>query len=102
MRARGAQHGSGRGLAAFLLEKTSPDAVLGIFPADHVIGNEPRFLTTLRRGIALAGAGENIVVLGVVPTRAETGYGYIETGSTLEPRCAGRPPLYRKAESGEG
>ena len=72
------------GLAAFLLEKTSPDAVLGIFPADHVIGNEARFLTTLRRGIALASAGENIVVLGVVPTRAETGYGYIETGSTLD------------------
>lgn len=71
------------GLAAFLLEKISPDAVLGIFPADHVIGNEPRFLATLGRGIALAAAGENIVVLGVVPSRAETGYGYIETGSAL-------------------
>ena len=73
------------GLAAFLLEKTSPDAVLGIFPADHVIGDEPQFLETLRRGIALAAAGENIVVLGVLPTRAETGYGYIETGEALEP-----------------
>jgi mannose-1-phosphate guanylyltransferase len=73
------------GLAAFLLEKTSPDAVLGIFPADHVIGNEPQFLATLRRGITLAAAGENIVVLGVHPTRAETGYGYIETGESLEP-----------------
>ena len=73
------------GLAAFLLEKTSPDAVLGIFPADHVIGDEPQFLETLRRGIALAAAGENIVVLGVLPTRAETGYGYIETGEPLEP-----------------
>jgi mannose-1-phosphate guanylyltransferase len=73
------------GLAAFLLEKTSPDAVLGIFPADHVIGDEPQFLETLRRGIALAAAGENIVVLGVLPTRAETGYGYIETGESLEP-----------------
>src|ERR1700744_5240884 len=72
------------GLAAFLVEKTNPDAVLGIFPADHIINNEPHFLATLRRGIALAAAGENIVVLGVVPTRAETGYGYIETGSTLE------------------
>jgi mannose-1-phosphate guanylyltransferase len=73
------------GLAAFLLEKTSPDAVLGIFPADHVIGDEPQFLATLRRGIALAATGENIVVLGVPPTRAETGYGYIETGETPEP-----------------
>jgi mannose-1-phosphate guanylyltransferase len=73
------------GLAAFLLEKTSPDAVLGIFPADHVIGDEPQFLETLRRGIALAATGENIVVLGVLPTRAETGYGYIETGESLQP-----------------
>jgi mannose-1-phosphate guanylyltransferase len=73
------------GLAAFLLEKISPDAVLGIFPADHVIGDEPQFLETLRRGITLAAAGENIVVLGVPPTRAETGYGYIETGEPLEP-----------------
>jgi mannose-1-phosphate guanylyltransferase len=73
------------GLAAFLLEKTSPDTVLGIFPADHVIGSEPQFLETLRRGIALAAAGENIVVLGVLPTRAETGYGYIETGDIFKP-----------------
>ena len=72
------------GLAAFLLEKTSPQAVLGIFPADHVIGNESRFLATLGRGIALAAAGDNIVVLGIHPTRAETGYGYIETGSALD------------------
>jgi mannose-1-phosphate guanylyltransferase len=77
------------GLAAFLLEKSSPDAVLGIFPADHVIGKEEQFIHTLRRGIALAAAGENIVVLGVVPTRAETGYGYIETGSMLEPGIKG-------------
>ncbi|HZD77015.1 MAG TPA: sugar phosphate nucleotidyltransferase, partial [Acidobacteriaceae bacterium] len=40
---------------------------------------------TLGRGITLAAAGENIVVLGIHPTRAETGYGYIETGSALEP-----------------
>jgi mannose-1-phosphate guanylyltransferase len=73
------------GLAAFLLEKTSPNAVLGIFPADHVISDEPQFLETLRRGIVLAAAGENIVVLGVLPTRAETGYGYIETGEALGP-----------------
>ena len=37
----------------------------------------------LRRAIQLAAAGENMVVLGIRPTRAETGYGYIETGDTL-------------------
>lgn len=68
------------GLAAFLIERENPDAVLGIFPSDHVIGDEPRFLKALQKGIALAAAGDNIVVLGIEPTRPETGYGYIETG----------------------
>lgn len=68
------------GLAAFLIERENPDAVLGVFPSDHVIGDEPRFLKALQKGIALAAAGENIVVLGIEPTRPETGYGYIETG----------------------
>jgi mannose-1-phosphate guanylyltransferase len=68
------------GLAAFLVERQNPNAVLGIFPSDHVIGDEPRFLRALQRGIAVAAAGDNMVVLGIEPTRAETGYGYIETG----------------------
>ncbi len=70
------------GLAAFLIERQSPDAVLGMFPADHVIGDEPGFIQTLSEAIKIAAAGENIVVLGVTPTRPETGYGYIETGAT--------------------
>jgi len=68
------------GLAAFLIERENPAAVLGVFPSDHVIADEPRFLKALQKGIALAGSGNNIVVLGIEPTRAETGYGYIETG----------------------
>lgn len=72
------------GLAAFLVEKTAPDAVLGIFPADHVITDEKKFQATIEQGIAVAGKGANIVVLGVKPERAETGYGYIETGDVLE------------------
>ena len=68
------------GLAAFIIERQNPDAILGIFPSDHVIGNEPKFLKTLQKGIALAASGDNMVVLGIEPTHAETGYGYIETG----------------------
>jgi len=68
------------GLAAFLIERQNPDAVLGVFPSDHVIADEPRFLKALGKGIKLAASGENIVVLGIEPTRPETGYGYIETG----------------------
>jgi mannose-1-phosphate guanylyltransferase len=68
------------GLAAFLIERQNPHAVLGIFPSDHVIADEPRFLKALQKGITVAAANESIVVLGIEPSRAETGYGYIETG----------------------
>lgn len=68
------------GLAAFLLLRHDPDAVLGLFPSDHVIGEPERYRETLRQGIEIAAAGENIVVLGIRPTRLETGYGYIEVG----------------------
>jgi mannose-1-phosphate guanylyltransferase len=69
------------GLAAFILERTAPEAVIGLFPSDHVITNEERFRELMREGIEIAASGESIVVLGIEPSRAETGYGYIEAGS---------------------
>ena len=72
------------GLAAFLLLRENPDAVLGLFPSDHVIGDEAGYRETLERGIEIAAAGANIVVLGIRPTRAETGYGYIEAGTAFQ------------------
>ncbi len=73
------------GLAAFLLERIAPDSILGIFPADHVIQNVPKLHEVLRRGCELAAEPGSIVVLGIHPTRAETGYGYIETGDRIAP-----------------
>ena len=72
------------GLAAFILLRSDPDAVIGLFPSDHVIADEKEFHRTLSHGIEIAAAGENIVVLGVRPTRAETGYGYIEAGGGVD------------------
>src|SRR5258708_35599575 len=57
------------------------DAVIGLFPSDHVIEDGKRYQEVLQEAIEIAAAGENIVVLGIEPTRAETGYGYIEAGS---------------------
>lgn len=76
------------GLAAFLIERTNPEAILGMFPADHVITDEPEFIAVIQRAIDIAAAGENMVVLGVKPTRAETGYGYIETGEQVNEHMA--------------
>src|SRR5437660_3842986 len=66
------------GLAAFLLLREDPDAVIGMFPSDHVIADEKRYRETMERGIEIAAAGANSVVLGSRPTPAATGYGYIE------------------------
>lgn len=90
------------GLAAFLLEREAPDAVLGLFPADHVVEDLAAFRSVLLAGCRLAGAGENIVVLGIQPTRPETGYGYIETGqpfdaNTFRVRRFSEKPNYERA-----
>jgi mannose-1-phosphate guanylyltransferase len=71
------------GLAAFILLRSDPNAVIGLFPSDHVIGDQKQYRQLLEQGVQIAAAGENIVVLGIRPTRAETGYGYIETGPTF-------------------
>ncbi len=68
-------------LAAFMMERTAPESVLGVFPSDHVVGDPRRFQEVIEAGVELAASGERIVVLGVPPTRAETGYGYIERGA---------------------
>jgi mannose-1-phosphate guanylyltransferase len=69
------------GLAAFLLQRTDPEAVIGMFPSDHVIADEKRYRETIAQGVDIAKSGENIIVLGIRPSRPETGYGYIEAGS---------------------
>ncbi len=69
------------GLAAFLLAPKDPTAVIGMFPSDHVILHEKRFRNDIERAAQIAASGPNIVVIGIPPTRAETGYGYIEVGS---------------------
>ena len=67
------------GLAGFLLAQRDPEAVIGIFPSDHVIADEERFREDIRLAGEIAARDENIVVIGIPPTRPETGYGYIET-----------------------
>ncbi len=64
------------GLAAALLARRDPDAVMAVLPADHHIGDPARFRTLMAAAGARARAGE-IVTLGIRPTRPETGYGYI-------------------------
>jgi|SRR5579863_146480 len=72
------------GLAAHILESIDPGAVMGVFPADHIIGDPRAYRRLLRPAIRSARDG-NIVVLGIQPRWAETGYGYIEFPGGVEP-----------------
>ena len=64
---------------AALLALREGDPLLLVMPADHVIGDRDAFLAAVSRAIATANQG-NIVTFGIVPERAETGYGYIRRG----------------------
>src|SRR5260221_13097539 len=64
------------GLAAFLLERLAPGSIIGMFPADHGIADEKKFHQMLHRAMEIAEKDGNIVMMGVKPAHAETGYGY--------------------------
>jgi mannose-1-phosphate guanylyltransferase len=82
-------------LTAFIMEKDDPSTVIGIFPSDHVVSNVARFGEVISAGVRLAAAGEYIVVLGVPPTRIETGYGYIEQAAFLSAESVNAVPVRR-------
>jgi mannose-1-phosphate guanylyltransferase len=65
------------GLVAHILHQRDPGAVLGVFPSDHVIARPAPYRKLLRPAFRAAEQGK-IVVLGIQPRWAETGYGYIE------------------------
>lgn len=64
-------------LAAHIVHNIDPEAVMGVFPADHLIQKEARFRTFVKAAFRAAEQG-GAVVLGIRPRWPETGYGYIE------------------------
>jgi mannose-1-phosphate guanylyltransferase len=65
------------GLAAQILHGLDPESIMGVFPADHVIGKPRPYIRLLKAALQAAQRGK-IVVLGIEPRWPETGYGYIE------------------------
>ena len=65
-------------LAAALLEHQDPDAVMVVLPADHHITMPEAFLDVLEGAVTVAKKGEDLVTIGIKPSFAETGFGYIE------------------------
>ncbi|WP_394832753.1 NTP transferase domain-containing protein [Pendulispora rubella] len=72
------------GWAAATIARRDPEALIAVLPSDHFILDEPGFRATLERALDGARQGR-ITTIGIVPTRPETGYGYIELGAELAP-----------------
>ena len=68
------------GLAAIHLVHEHDDALMAVLPADSYIVDGRRYRALVRAALDLASIPANLVVLGVPPSRPETGYGYIERG----------------------
>jgi mannose-1-phosphate guanylyltransferase/mannose-6-phosphate isomerase len=70
-------------VAALIALRSDPEAILAVMPSDHVVRDEARFMTALARAAALAATGK-LVLFGIKPTHAHTGYGYISRGDPLD------------------
>jgi mannose-1-phosphate guanylyltransferase len=70
------------GLAAALLERRDPDAVMGSFPADHVVTDPDVFADCVRRAVEVA-RDDWLVTLGIEPAFPSTAFGYIHLGDEL-------------------
>jgi mannose-1-phosphate guanylyltransferase/mannose-6-phosphate isomerase len=70
-------------LAALASASEDQDCVLVVMPADHLIRDTEAFQRSVLRAARFAERGA-IVTLGVRPTRAETGFGYVKLGASLE------------------
>jgi mannose-1-phosphate guanylyltransferase/mannose-1-phosphate guanylyltransferase/mannose-6-phosphate isomerase len=69
--------------AALIASEADPDALILVMPADHAVPDKAGFLDAVRAGAAAAKAGA-LVLFGIQPDNAATGYGYIRAGKTLE------------------
>jgi mannose-1-phosphate guanylyltransferase len=70
---------------SFKLQELNPNASLIVAPADHLILNEDRFLEICKEALRFSSQFNALVTIGITPTYANTGYGYIqhETAETI-------------------
>jgi mannose-1-phosphate guanylyltransferase len=76
--------------AIHLQHREGGDALMAVLPADHFIAQPAHYRKIVRAALKVAAEPGALVVLGVPPTRPETGYGYIERGASAR-RVNGAP-----------
>lgn len=71
------------GFGAMHIAKRYDDAMMFVFPSDHLIKFNKMFIRTLQDACEVAEKDDNLVTIGVVPDYPETGYGYIKFDSQI-------------------
>jgi mannose-1-phosphate guanylyltransferase len=71
------------GLAAAVLEREDPDAVLGSFAADHVVRHQAVFETAVELAVEVA-RDDWLVTIGIEPSAPSTAFGYLRHGAAME------------------
>ena len=69
---------------AWKIKQKDADANLVISPADHLVMDVPEFKRVIQKGLDFVAETDRILTLGMLPTRPETGYGYIKTKAVFE------------------
>lgn len=82
---RAASTGPALAWATAHVHARDPDAALLSLHADWWVGDDERFRHTARRALDVAERRDVLVTVGIVPTRPDVGYGYIERGEEVEP-----------------
>jgi mannose-1-phosphate guanylyltransferase len=62
----------------YKIESLNPDASIVVAPSDHLILDEPAFITAIEKSLKVASEKECLITLGIMPSRPDTGYGYIQ------------------------
>lgn len=70
--------------ASYAIKALNPNAVVMVTPSDHLIEDEAKFLSAATSAINFAASHNALLTLGMKPSRAETGYGYIQVGTPVE------------------
>jgi mannose-1-phosphate guanylyltransferase len=65
--------------ANFRIHRKNPDANIVVAPSDHLIVKEEEFLREVKQGLDFVKANDALLTMGIVPSRPETGYGYIQS-----------------------
>jgi mannose-1-phosphate guanylyltransferase len=64
--------------ASHVIAARDPDALIIVAPSDHLVLKEEAFQDTVRMALRQADEGDALVTLGIMPSRPDTGYGYIQ------------------------